>query len=114
MLVLAPALLFAACDPAKQLMVRNDTAAPVVLILEPHGRDGVQRMELAPGEERNILYGFGGWERPSAMHDGTGRMVGVAFENDRDVLAVRCERSTGTLKIKRRYLLNNGLVVRVK
>ncbi|MBL8001939.1 MAG: hypothetical protein JNL05_08255 [Flavobacteriales bacterium] len=104
------------CDPMKQLLVENRSNEPFTVVVEPvaDASGDTLVLQVGPGQERNILYGFGAWDRPSDMRDSTGRMVGAAFESDRDVTTVQCDHSIGTLKVKRRYLLGNGLVVRVK
>lgn len=113
-LALTAALLFASCDPAKQLIVCNNTSGPVALVLETHGKEGAHRLELAPGEERNMFYGFGGWSRPARMHAADGRCLGATFEDDRDLIAVGVVAADLHLKVRRRYLLRNGLVVQIR
>ncbi len=113
-LPLTGALLFMACDPTKQVVMRNRTAHPVALVFEQHGADDTLLMELAPGEERSMLLGFGGWERPSRMVTVEGRCVGIAFENDHHFDAITVQALEGEMKVRRRYMLKNGLVLLVE
>lgn len=95
-------------------MVRNDTTVPVALMLEARGMEGGHRMELAPVGERNMHYGFGVWSRPARMRAADGRCLGAAFEDERDLIAVCVEAADLRLKVRRGYLMGNGLVVGIR
>lgn len=113
--VLLPVLLlFPACDPAKQVAMRNRTMRPVALVFEHHEKDDTLQVQLAPGEERSMFLGFGSWERPSRMMSPDGRCVGLAFENDHHFDAILVSTTTGDMRVRRRYLFHNGLVLLVE
>ncbi|MBK9287430.1 MAG: hypothetical protein IPN38_07035 [Flavobacteriales bacterium] len=116
LVILSAALLLGGCDPMKQILVENRTSAPVTVVLVSSGPSGIDTssQSLNPGEERNILLHFGKWGRPSMMRDQEGRVIGAAFDDDDDLSAVWVANTSGALRVKRRYLLNNGLVVRVR
>lgn len=107
-------LFFAACDPAKQIVMRNQAQEHITLRFEHHDKSDTVRVELAPGEEKNMFLGFGTWERPVPKLDPTGRCTGVAFGRDHHFDAIDLRASASELKVRRRYLLKNGLVLLVK
>lgn len=107
-------LLLAACDPAKQIVIRNRTPDAVTLLFESKDRREPLRIALAPGEEKNMPLGFGAWPRPLPDPDPTGRCTRVRFRGDRDFDAIHLRSSASELRVRRRYVLKNGLVLVVK
>jgi hypothetical protein len=109
-------VLVSGCDPMKQMLVDNRTDSPVDLVMHQSSRLNGDTIvhRIQPKEERNYLFHFGLWTRPRIMRDENDQVIRVEFDNDLDVQAMWLQGSIGTLNVKRRYLLGNGLVVRVK